>query len=60
MGERRKQSRKPPEPVVTGRCEVCGERAFYGYSNRGWNRREFCATHRADGEAYLKELADER
>jgi hypothetical protein len=53
---KKKYARKPPEPVVTGRCEICNARAFYGFSNRGWQRKEFCGRHIAEGETYWSEI----
>lgn len=50
---------KLPLLSITGTCSVCGRKAIYGYSNRGWNRRDFCDAHRQAGEAYLLEISND-
>jgi hypothetical protein len=53
---KKRYSIKLPPILLTGKCSVCGEKAFHRFSNRGWNGKEFCPNHLAEGEEYWRQV----
>jgi hypothetical protein len=56
MGRKKRYVKKPPDPARSGHCEICGAKAFHGFSNRGRYGKMFCPEHLAEGEAYWRKV----
>ena len=56
MGRKRRSPKKLPEIVRSGLCEICGAKAFHGFSRGGYYGKMYCPSHLAEGEIYWRSI----